>query len=485
MFAVLGSPYYVAPEVLRARPPQPHRPGLGMLSKEPCILTKEPYILLCSHRSPARSTATAEPIGVICSAKEALYFVKRNIHLSKEPHILWEEAFFLVKISLYSIKRAICHVKRTLSHIRTVRCCIKKALCSIKRALYSIKRSLYSIKRALYSIKRALYSINRALHSIKRALVCNTRALYYIKRALSSFQKSPTSTVWLHTVLGLLQSLSRSLSSNPYTLNPKPNALVVVIYYSTQSLTRSPVSHTCEWVMSHIWMIWHEWVLFHMWMSPTHSPLSHTCEWVLSHIKMIWHMNESYYIYDRVMFQIYKSRVVPRFLRTRPSQLLTPLPPSFSKIIFLQQFSCFPELGWLGTGFLLFAIIEYIVNSYFCYVCGRGIWLVGGGGGGRIWCYYFRNALLFLVCVRRGGDDIVNDRVLMCVNYFLPMMQMLHFFWGSEEWGCDRHVARLICRRDMTDSYVWHEWAGWGSVCGVWRIGIIVYNKKHVLHDIV
>lgn len=29
MFAVLGSPYYVAPEVLRARPPQPDRPGLG------------------------------------------------------------------------------------------------------------------------------------------------------------------------------------------------------------------------------------------------------------------------------------------------------------------------------------------------------------------------------------------------------------------------------------------------------------------------
>jgi len=57
----------------------------------------------------------------------------------------------------------------------------------------------------------------------------------------------------------------------------------------------------------------------------------------------------------------------------------------------------------------------------------------GGGGGGRIWFYCTRDALLFLVCVRRGGDDIVNDRVLMCVNYFLPMMQMLHFFWGSEE----------------------------------------------------
>jgi len=57
----------------------------------------------------------------------------------------------------------------------------------------------------------------------------------------------------------------------------------------------------------------------------------------------------------------------------------------------------------------------------------------GGGGGSRIWFCCTRDALLFLVCVRRGWDDIVNDRVLMCVNYFLPMMQMFHFFWGSEE----------------------------------------------------
>ena len=56
--------------------------------------------------------------------------------------------------------------------------------------------------------------------------------------------------------------------------------------------------HTCEWVMSHIWMshITHvnesyhtcEWVISRMWMSHiTHMNEScHTCEWVILHIWM-------------------------------------------------------------------------------------------------------------------------------------------------------------------------------------------------------
>jgi len=61
-------------------------------------------------------------------------------------------------------------------------------------------------------------------------------------------------------------------------------------------------SHTCEWVMSHIWM-----------SHVTHMNEScHTSEWVMSHIWMshVTHLNESCHTYEWVMSHIWMSRVI-------------------------------------------------------------------------------------------------------------------------------------------------------------------------------
>ena len=75
--------------------------------------------------------------------------------------------------------------------------------------------------------------------------------------------------------------------------------------------------HTCEWVMSHVWMshiahmhescLTYEWVMSHIPMSHI-SRMNESChayEWVMSHIwrSHVTHMSESNHIYERVMSQ--------------------------------------------------------------------------------------------------------------------------------------------------------------------------------------
>jgi len=78
--------------------------------------------------------------------------------------------------------------------------------------------------------------------------------------------------------------------------------------------------HTCEWVMSHIWMshvtrmkemCQKEWVMSHIGMSHvTHmNELCRTYEWVMSHIwtSHVTHKNEPYFTHERESCHTYES----------------------------------------------------------------------------------------------------------------------------------------------------------------------------------